>query len=306
MKSINYMFLASILHLLFTAANLRAQGCSDAGFCTIDSLKLQSEQMGEPQYANKFKFGFSHGKADNEIAVYGSYLEYTRHVHKSLNLSARLAFLAQDGFLASSAALSDLYLSTSYLPDSNIILTTGVKLPLDDGNRMKNSLSLPMDFQPSLGTVDLIFGFGYGIENLDLTIALQQPVTQNDNGFLPDDYPANSGFEVFSPTNEYKRKGDILLRASYSIPLGNRWKLTPSILPIFHLGEDEYTNASGEKIQIEGSRGLTLNANAFLEYSISSTNKIEFGFGGPIKTRKTRPDGLTRDFVLSLEYKLYL
>ena len=161
-----------------------------------------------------------------------------------------------------------------------------------------------MDFQPSLGTVDLIFGFGYGIQNLDLTVALQQPVTQNKNGFLPSDYPEGSGFDDFHPTNEFQRRGDILVRASYAIPFWKKWILTPSLLPIFHLGEDEYTNEEGGRVPIEGSSGLTLNANVFVEYSIDDRNAIEFGFGAPITTRETRPDGLTRHYVVSVEYKV--
>lgn len=299
------VFLATLL-LLYTANEVRAQGCSDAGFCTIDSLKLQGNQRKDSDYRNTFKFGFLHGTSDNDIMIYGGYLEYTRNLHEKLNLNAKLNFLAQDGEQASSAGPSDVYISTSILPSDSIVLTAGVKLPLDDGNRMKNNLSLPMDFQPSLGTVDLIFGFGYGIQNFDLTVALQQPVTQNDNGFLPGDYPPDSGFDDFHPTNGYQRKGDILIRASYAVALGRKWTLTPSLLPIFHLAEDEYTNEEGIMIPIEGSSGLTLNANVFMEYSIDGRNTIEFGFGAPITTRETRPDGLTRHYVVSVEYKLGL
>jgi hypothetical protein len=306
MKSKTCMILVAILFFGIALIDLRAQGCSDAGFCTVDSLKLQRDRMQPLQYPNKLKIGFLRGEADNDIAVYGGYLEYTRRVHEKLDLNTKLNFLGQEGAVGDSAGPSDIYLNASCLLDKNVILTGGVKLPLDDGNRLRNGLSLPMDFQPSLGTVDLIFGIGFEIEKLGVTFAFQQPVTQNDNAFLPENYPENSGFDEFHPTNHYKRKGDMLIRMSYYIPLGKKWKLTPSLLPIFHLQEDEYTNSDEEKILITGSRGLTLNVNVFLEYSLNLKNRIEFGFGAPTKTRETRPDGLTREFVISMEYKLYM
>jgi hypothetical protein len=55
---------------------------------------------------------------------------------------------------------------------------------------------------------------------------------------------------------------------------------------------------------IQGSAGLTLNLNAFLDYNITEKSGIQFSAGMPLLVRETRPDGLTRSFIASLEYKI--
>ena len=98
------------------------------------------------------------------------------------------------------------------------------------------------------------------------------------------------------------KRRDILLRASYPISLGSTFTITPSILPIYHMGDDEFTNALGEVETIVDSKGLTLNANLFIDFAINNTNKISLSFAAPLVTRKVRPDGLTRKYVAGLEY----
>jgi hypothetical protein len=186
---------------------------------------------------------------------------------------------------------------------SGASLTAGIKVPLDDGNRTWGPLSLPMDYQPGLGTADLIFGAGYGIKKLSMMVALQQPLTRYANRFRSASYPPDSEFRTYQSTSGYRRKGDVLARLSYEVPIGKKWKRTPGLLPIFHLADDEYTDENGRIAEIRDSRGLTLNANVFLEYSMNPANRIEFSFDAPVRTRSVRPDGLTRDFVAGLEYK---
>ena len=57
-----------------------------------------------------------------------------------------------------------------------------------------------MDFQSSLGTFDLILGIGFNISRFQVITALQQPLTQNDNAFIADDYPLESEFRNYQST----------------------------------------------------------------------------------------------------------
>jgi hypothetical protein len=78
----------------------------------------------------------------------------------------------------------------------------------------------------------------------------------------------------------------------------------PSILPIYHLSNDKYSEFTGntEVIrEIEGSDGLTLNLN--LQSKLKLDNSfITLNIGFPVLVRKVRPDGLTRALVLGLNY----
>jgi hypothetical protein len=106
----------------------------------------------------------------------------------------------------------------------------------------------------------------------------------------------------FQTTNQFVRSGDVLLRVSYPISITSKFKLTPSVLPIYHLANDKYTDELKAEKEIVGSKGLTLNGNLFLGYEINSKNIIQMNMGMPFVVRDARPDGLTRGFIANLEY----
>jgi hypothetical protein len=159
-----------------------------------------------------------------------------------------------------------------------------------------------MDYQSSLGTFDLIVGASGMVSGISLSLALQQPLSKNENTFNPALYPAASPLREFPNTRNFVRSGDILLRAAYPIALGDKFKVTPGLLPIYHLSNDKYTDTDGVQKEITGSQGLTLNTNVFLDYGFSDKSFIQLGLGMPLVVRETRPDGLTRAFVASLEF----
>jgi hypothetical protein len=289
--------------LTMPAYYAHGQGCSDAGFCTLNSFKPNSAGSIE-ETKHQFKVGFSFGGADHSISTFGNYIEYNTQLNEKFSFDAKITSLSQNGNEISVYGLSDVFLNANYKMNSKARLTVGTKIPLTKANKMKNNLSLPMDYQSSLGTFDIIVGLGYEIKNVQLVAALQQPLTQNSNGFLAENYPLNSKLSEFQSTNRYKRSGDILLRVSYPIILGNKFSVTPGILPIYHLANDTYTDAFGVENEIAGSQGLTLNGNLFVDYAINSRNALQLNTGMPFMVRKARPDGLTRSFVVNLEYRI--
>lgn len=279
-----------------------SQGCSDAGFCSINSLKTLPTDSMNSNYSNQFKLGVAYGKADHDIAITGGFLEYHKDVNACSSLDLRLTYLSPKNDLAKSNGLSDLFININWLIGKDLHLITGCKLALTDGNADVDGNYLPMDFQHSLGTFDLILGFNYKVGGLQLFLAGQQPLNKSKNKFLSESYPAGSGFREYQSTNDYKRKGDILFRAAYPIALGEKFTITPSVLPIYHMGDDEFSNALGEKEIIKDSKGLTVNANLFIDLALNNRNKLSLSFATPVATRKVRPDGLTRKFIAGLDY----
>lgn len=280
-----------------------AQGCSDAGFCTIDNFKPGTSDHAA-MHKNQLKIGFSFGSADYSISAFGNYLEYKRSLNDKFGIDIKLTSLGQNGNDISTYGLSDIYLNTNYKINEKTSFTLGAKIPLSDGNKKEDNISLPMDYQSSLGTFDLIVGLGYKIGNIQFVSALQQPLSQNNNQFAAENYPVNSELREFQTTNNFKRSGDVLLRASYPIKVGDKFSITPSLLPIYHLSNDKYTDAFGLEKEIDGSQGLTLNGNAYLDYEINQKSALQLNLGVPFIIRDTRPDGLTRSFVVNLEYRI--
>lgn len=288
--------------MLAAALSLNGQGCSDAGFCTLNSFKPNTNRD-TSIHPNQLKAGVSAGRADKSVSVLGAYVEYVRQLAK-IELSAKVATLAQNGHGISTFGLSDVYLNAGYKPNKKTKLTIGAKIPLSDGNKLKNNLPLPMNYQSSLGTFDLILGLGYEIKRWQLVAGLQQPLTQNKNGFLSDREPMNSPLKQFQSTNQFIRSGDVLLRVSYPLHPKSKLKVTPSLLPIYHLHNDKFTNLSGEQQEIQGSQGLTFNVNAYLDYELNRKNSVQLNIGAPIIVRDSKPEGLNRSFVANVEYRV--
>lgn len=165
-------------------------------------------------------------------------------------------------------------------------------------------MALPMDYQSSLGTLDLILGVKYSISRLQIVAAYQQPLTQNNNSFFASNYPLSSPLSGFQTTNKFIRKGDVLVRLSYPFAIGKKLSITPSVLPIYHLDDDAYTDEMGVQQNITGSRGLTLNWNAYFDYQLDDKSVLQMSVSSPLIIRDERPDGLTRNFIVSLEYKI--
>jgi hypothetical protein len=68
------------------------------------------------------------------------------------------------------------------------------------------------------------------------------------------------------------------------------------------LSNDLYTDATNVEREISGSQGLTVNGNVYFDYKLNNKNAFQFNFGMPFVTRTARPDGLTRNWIATLEY----
>jgi hypothetical protein len=287
--------------VIFILANLvfgmmHSQGCSDAGFCTLANFKPMTIE--EKPLENTFKTGVSVGGADHNITIVSIYKEYN-YKKDNYSFGAKATFMAQIGSQVQTGNIGDIYITNGYSFFKDFNATLGIKMPLTDGNLTKDKNILPLDHQSSLGTVDLILGASYKIKNVQVALGFQQPLSQNRNQFSSENVIGT--FENYQTTRNYKRAGDVMLRVSYPFEF-NKFKITPSVLPIYHLSNDLYTDAINVEREISGSQGLTINGNVYFDYKLNNKNAFQFNFGMPFVTRIARPDGLTRSWIATLEY----
>jgi len=289
---------------LCVAFSVHGQGCSDAGFCTLNGFRPDVKDSTNITYKNSITTGLSIGEADYAIKVVSGYIEYHRQISEKIGLDTNLIGLNHTDSHLSVTGLSNLYVNTSYLFLKNTTALGGIKIPLQNGNALSDEdLSLPMDYQASLGTLDLILGLKYEIKKLAITTGLQQPLIQNNNHYLSEQYPSTSPYKGFQSTNNYNRSGDVLLRLTYPIKITKHFIVSPSALSIYHLRDDKFTDITGIEQSIKGSEGLTFNGTIYFDYTLNKRNTIELNMGKPFITRKARPDGLTLEYIVTLEYK---
>lgn len=279
-----------------------SQGCSDAGICSVGHAFDLSEKV----LKNSVEVAtiFSAGEAD--LTYFSPYITYTRRINDKLSLSSKVTFSSASGSFGTRANFGDAYLVGNYLfkekRNKQWSVLLGWKFPFTTSNLKINEYSLPLDYQASLGTFDLFLGTNFKYKRLDFNAAIQIPVFNNNKNSYFKEY---SGTTDFPSTNLFERKSDALFRTTYTIKTTNqKFTFKPNVLFIYHLGEDSYENIFGKRETIEGSDGLTINGNLITTYHLNKRNSIELSLASPFVVRDVRPDGLTRSFVLGLQYKI--
>jgi hypothetical protein len=297
MNVISRFLVVSILVLLNVAPS-RAQGCSDAGACSIESLSPAASSL---EKKNELSIGLNAGAADHNIFVLGAQIAYSRKIGTSFSLDGKLTYASLSNNEHSEGGLGDVFLIANYKPSEIFTISGGVKIPTHKASEPADFIyDLPMDFQSSLGTIDLIVGLACQKNNWLFGLGYQQPLSQNENKFAP--FYWEGRLNDFHITQGYQRKPDLLLRMARIFPLTEKLTVVAGLLPIYHVGEDTFLGFDGNTHNIEGSAGLTLNATGHFILKAGDKNKFGFNIGFPIVVREARPDGLTRSFVAGVEY----
>ncbi|MBL7841152.1 MAG: hypothetical protein JNJ75_13500 [Cyclobacteriaceae bacterium] len=284
-----------------------SQGCSDAGFCSIGNL---NQQKGDSvQRGQKLIFLLPAGLGDENVFVFTPAIQYENQFSQQWGIQIKLTANYANGNLGHARGPGDLFLSGTRTfinnKEWNTSLTIGTKLPLNTGNLRADGKSLPMQYQSSLGTIDLITGLSISNKHWQFAAGLQQPLSGiNRNNFLPD-YWNTPEAGKYPPSNDFNRKGDVLLRTVYTFSIKRRISVNAGLLGIYHLNEDTYINAniSNDPIVIKGSEGLTLNATLAASWTINAYLSVGITAGTPLVYRDVRPDGLTRSIVVSPEFR---
>lgn len=325
-KQLHYILLCPVL---FITAELRAQGCSDAGVCTAGPigeipllLRDSASVTAEPRHLLRFTFSYAVG--EQGTTVIQEVAEVSLGLTRRLGLQLRLPFQQASGELGQVNGVGDPVATLSYAvwrrdahrPDGGrprwagarrLDVLLGVKAPSNKADATTaDGKPLPMPYQTSLGTIDLLAGLSYRNDRWSLALAYQHVLKNtNENGFTHerwmDDMRALGYFE--SPFLE--RANDAVARLQYAVPIG-RVTVQPGLLAIVHLGQDRRLASSGNIIgfpgteAVAGSEGLTLNVTVDARWRMSDRWALELSYGSPLVTRTVRPDGLTRSLVANL------
>ena len=287
--------------LFFATSFLHAQGCSDAGICSIGKAFQEETKT----FKNSFEINSILGQADGNVSIFTQTLSYTRKFTDKFSLGSRVTYNLANGNFGTRGQFGDAYLIGNYQfkekNNKQWSVLLGWKFPFTTANAKINNISLPMDYQASLGTFDLFLGTNLNYKAWDFNLAIQIPVFNNNKNSYFDELSVSDDFPT---TNLFERKSDALFRTIYTLKTANnKFLFKPNVLFIYHLGEDTFENQFSNRETIKGSDGLTINGNLIGIYNINSKNSIELSAATPFVVRDVRPDGLTRSFVLGLNYR---
>ncbi|RKS03552.1 hypothetical protein [Flavobacterium sp. 102] len=289
------------LLLIIGSSTVLAQGCSDAGVCSIGN-SFDKENTSK----NLIETGSIYGVGEADVTYLSSYVTYSRTFSEKWALSAKFTYSIADGSFGQRGQFGDAYLISNYKwaekDKKQWSILTGFKFPFTTSNAKINGYSLPLDYQASLGTFDLILATNYKLSQWDFNLGFQIPVFNNNKNSYFAEY---SGTDDFPSTNLFERKSDALFRTTYTYQtLNKKFTFKPNVLFLYHLGEDSYENIFSQREIIEGSDGLTINGNLITSYSLNAKSSLELSLATPFVVRDIRPDGLTRAFTAGLIYKV--
>ncbi len=291
-----------VLGFLLHLNQMTAQGCSDAGICSINH-GFQSAD--DAQFKNMLEFAAIYSLGEADVVYVAPYISYTKKFNEKFSFTSKVTFSVAHGSFGTRSQFGDAFLIGNYtFKEKNKkqwSLLSGFKFPFTASNLKINGYSLPLDYQSSLGTVDLFLGTNLRYEKWDFNAAFQIPIVNlNKNSYFSE----YAGTDDFPSTNLFERKPDALVRATYSTKTPNKkFTFKPNILFIYHLGEDSFENIFGQRESIKGSDGLTINGNLITSVKLTKQSNVELSVATPFVVRDVRPDGLTRSFVLGMQYQ---
>lgn len=302
--------------LLFIPLDGISQGCSDAGFCTMGAMK--PDQPFNRKIALKLRsmeISFYRGTTPVSPIVYVATADLNFGLNAKTFFQVKLPYQAVRGNFGETSGASDISLcftrnihSTEKL---DVNLSVGGKIPSNDADLTSSDprfegLPLPMYYQTSLGTYDLIAGVSMITPKWLFATGIQHPLNRNKNQFRwgPwfDPYPDDDYLRKYAAAVDLRRGTDVMVRVERNFRF-SRLNFTLGLLPIYRVSRDEILDLGrGERVTPNDARGLALSGIFTTGYSFNVRSGVKLLLGQKIVKRKVNPDGLTREFVSTFSY----
>ncbi len=286
------------------------QGCSDAGFCTMGAMKPDQSFSRRINFKlRSVEVSFYRGTSTLSPIIYSMTADVNIGISDRLGFQVKMPYQWVTGRFANTQGAGDISLSlTQNLVRNNqldINFTVGAKIPTNNSNlKSDNGLALPMYYQTSLGSYDVIAGISLLTSKWLLAFGYQQALTANENTFRYGEWVRFGDREYLSSYDVgvgLKRGTDIMFRVERSVRFIN-WALSFGMLPIYRITPDKgliEVREDGAEIK---TTGLALSYLTGVTYHLSTTSSVKMLYGYKLLDRKTNPDGLTRDDVFTLGY----
>lgn len=316
-KPNNTMRYLYIITLLIAGLRASGQGCSDAGFCTMGAMKPDQAYSKRINFKlRSLEFNYYNGKTllSPVVTVYTADMNFS--INSDYSLQIKVPYQRAKGNLGETAGLGDLSLSTSrsftLANGYNAGITVGAKIATGKSNLENNSSpystggDLPMYYQISLGSHDLVLGGSLLNEKWLFATGLQLPIIhQNANQFKwrewPD-YPDQGYINKHALATDLKRGTDVMLRAERNFRFIN-YNFGIGFLAIYRISKDQiYNEAEDRHIKVNETTGLASNVLVNFGYNFNVNHSIKLIGGLKITDRNVNPDGLTRKHVISSSY----
>jgi hypothetical protein len=298
-----------LVFALLSSYAARTQGCSDAGFCTMGAMKPDQPFNKKLRFQlNSMEFSMYRGttRLTPTILVATADLNFT--LSQKSSLQVKLPYQWVTGRLANTEGAGDVSIcfTRNFLRADKFYITysIGAKIPTNSSDKAINSLPLPMYYQTSLGTYDVVGGFSVLSRKWLVATGIQIPFGENGNQFIWSAWNGTdekSYVDTYTQGKDLRRGTDVMLRVERNFRL-SRWNFSVGLLPIFRVNRDAFTNSRGVRVISRDASGLAMSGIATAGYSFNVRSQVRLLVGHVLVQRKLNPDGLTRELVSSITY----
>ncbi len=291
--------------LLFALSVANGQGCSDAGACSVGSMAfLEPEESGASKLMVSFEQTFGLGEKFVLSGQSTASIQY--QLFQGTRLQLRAPFIFTVGNLGSTAGVGDMIFSVTQTlfagQKQGVSFLVGTRLKSNNADFEADGNPLPMAYQTSLGSYDILSGIFYYWKKWDLYLAYQHPFNRNNNHYLHPSGETNTQ-KLYYESAQLKRGDDLYLRLRHHFLLNNKNTIKATMLGIYRLQQDQIMK-NNENVYLAGSKGLTLNLGITYIVKLKNRKSVEYALSFPVIDRKYRSDGLTRNLVLSVKVGL--
>lgn len=300
--------------ITITSTNALAQGCSDAGFCTMGAMKPDQPYNKKVQLKlRSMELSFYRGVTTTTPVIYVATADFNFSLNAKSSFQLKVPYtFVRSGNLGETEGISDLSLCyTRSLLNTDrfdVNFSVGGKIPTNKSDKTSNKFPgepLPMYYQTSLGTYDFITGISMINRKWLFATGIQIPFKHiNQNTFDWTDfptYPSEEYIHTYSQSNLLKRGIDVMLRVERNFRF-SRFNFSTGLLPIYRITNDRITNQQGVEVKPVGAHGLALSGIITGGYSFNVRSGIKLLWGHKFVQRDKNPDGLTRHSVSSITY----
>jgi hypothetical protein len=300
--------------LVFYSSRILAQGCSDAGFCTMGAMKPDQHFSKKLNLKlRSMELSFYRGTTTLTPIVKSVTMDLNFSLNSKNSIQVKLPYQWVDGRLGHTKDLGDISLCyTQNLmskENADLNLSIGAKLPTNQSDKVSDQgFPLPMYYQTSLGTYDVIGGISLISGKWLFATGIQIPLNENKNQFLwgawprPDVSKDDSTYvHKYDRAKNLKRGIDVMVRVERNFRF-SRFNFSIGLLPIYGIIPDEYTLPNGTRNRPAGATGLALSGIVTAGYSFNVRTGIKILAGRKLTQREENPDGLTRHLVTSITY----
>lgn len=308
-----FHFLTALLLLFISFGTGFGQGCSDAGFCTMGAMKPNQHFSSKVNLKLKsIEFGQYIGVTKFKDVILSYMVDANFALNQKTAIQFKLPYTFVSGFLANTHGLGDISISATrnILNRENfqINFTAGGKIPTNDANKKSHGRPLPMYYQTSLGTYDIVFGLSFITKKWLFATGFQASLNPIENDFIWGDWKGTE-FETrvlaYPVSSMIQRGNDIMFRIERNFR-SSRFNGYIGLLPIYRLNKDRVLDPKTKTtIKVKGSDGLALTLLSGFGYRFSVKSSFKLLIGVALEQRDVNPDGLSREFVntVSYEYK---